>query len=412
MEAMMRSHEQLYIGGKWVAPSGRGTIDVIDAATEEPVGRIPQGNEEDVDRAVKAAADASESWAATPPAERASFLDRIKEGLAARAEEIATLISAEAGTPITIAKAVQATLPVTVTGTYAALAREFAFEERIGNSLVIREPVGVVAAITPWNYPLHQAMGKVAPALAAGCTVVLKPSEVAPLSAFSLADVVHEAGLPPGVFNLVTGLGPPFGEMLVRHPKVDMISLTGSTAAGRRVAELAAASVKRVALELGGKSAAVILDDADFDKAVGVSVSNAFLNAGQTCSAWTRMLVPRKRQDEALEIAKRSAAKFKPGDPRSPETRLGPLASAQQRERVRKYIRTGIEQGAQVVAGGPDAPEGLPKGYYVKPTIFAGVKPEMTIAREEIFGPVISVLAYEDEDDAVRIANDTIYGLA
>jgi len=408
----MRSHEQLYIGGKWVAPSGRGSVDVIDAATEEPVGRIPDGNEEDVDRAVKAASAALPGWAATPPAERARFLDRIKEGLAARAEEIATTISAEVGSPITMAKAVQAALPVTVTGSFAALAREFPFEERIGNSLVVREPVGVVAAITPWNYPLHQAMGKVAPALAAGCTVVLKPSEVAPLSAFILAEIVHQAGLPAGVFNLITGNGPPFGEMLVRHPRVDMISLTGSTRAGRRVAELAAPSVKRVALELGGKSATVILEDADFDKAVGVSVSNAFLNGGQTCSAWTRMLVPRKRQDQALEIAKRSAAKFKPGDPRSAETRLGPLASAQQRERVRKYIRTGIEEGAQLVAGGPDAPEGLSKGYYVKPTIFAGVKPEMTIAREEIFGPVISVLAYEDEDDAVRIANDTIYGLA
>jgi len=409
---MMRSQEQLYIGGKWVPPSGRGTIDVIDAATEEPIGRIPDGNEEDVDRAVKAASAALPGWAATPPAERARFLDRIKEGLAARAEEIATTISAEVGSPITMAKAVQAALPVTVTGSFAALAREFPFEERIGNSLVVREPVGVVAAITPWNYPLHQAMGKVAPALAAGCTVVLKPSEVAPLSAFILAEIVHAAGVPAGVFNLVTGLGPPFGEMLVQHPLVDMISLTGSTRAGRRVAELAAPSVKRVALELGGKSATVLLDDADFDKAVGVSVSNAFLNGGQTCSAWTRMLVPRKRQDQALEVAKRSAAKFKPGDPRSPETRLGPLSSAQQRERVRKYIRTGIEEGAQLVVGGPDAPEGLSKGYYVKPTIFAGVKPEMTIAREEIFGPVISVLAYEDDDDAVRIANDTIYGLA
>jgi len=408
----MRAHEQLYVGGKWVAPSGRGIIDVIDAATEEPIGRIPSGNEEDVDRAVQAAARAFPQWAATPVADRARFLERIKEGLAARAEEIATTISAEVGSPITMAKTVQAGLPVAVTGSFAALVREFPFEERIGNSLVVREPVGVVAAITPWNYPLHQAMGKVAPALAAGCTIVLKPSEVAPLSAFILAQVVHEAGLPPGVFNLVTGLGPPFGEMLVRHPRVDMISLTGSTNAGRRVAELAAPSVKRVALELGGKSATVILEDADFDKAVGVSVSNAFLNGGQTCSAWTRMLVPRARQDQALEVAKRAAAKFKPGDPRSPETRLGPLASAQQRERVRKYIRSGIEQGAQLVVGGPDAPEGLPKGYYVKPTIFAGVKPEMTIAREEIFGPVISVLAYQDEDDAVRIANDTIYGLA
>src|SRR3954453_3217147 len=406
----MRVYERFFIDGTWVAPSGSGTIDVIEASTEEPVGRIPSGDEVDVDRAVNAAARAFEGWAATPPVERARFIERIKEGLAARADEIAAIISAEVGTPISVAKTVQAGLPISVAGSYPAVVREFLFEQRIGNSLVVREPGGVVAAITPWNYPLHQAMGKVAPALAAGCTVVLKPSEVAPLSAFILAEVVHEAGLPPGVFNLITGLGPPFGEMLVRHPLVDMISLTGSTRAGRRVAELAAPSVKRVALELGGKSATVLLDDADFDKAVGVSVSNAFLNGGQTCSAWTRMLVPRKRQDQALEIAKRAAAKFKPGDPRSAETRLGPLASAQQRERVRKYIRTGIEEGAEVVAGGPDAPEGLPKGYYVKPTIFAGVTPEMTIAREEIFGPVISVLAYEDEDDAVRIANDTIYG--
>src|SRR5256885_5953869 len=392
---MMHKREQFYIGGKWVAPSGKGTIDVIDAATEEPVGRIPDGNAQDIDRAVKAASAALPGWAATSPGERARFLDRIKEGLAARAEEIATTISAEVGSPITMAKAVQAGLPVTVTGSFAALARAFPFAERIGTSLVVREPVGVVAAITPWNYPLHQAMGKVAPALAAGCTVVLKPSEVAPLSAFILAEIVDAAGVPAGVFNLVTGLGPPFGEMLVQNPLVDMISLTGSTRAGRRVAELAAPSVKRVALELGGKSATVLLEDADFDKAVGVSVSNAFLNGGQTCSAWTRMLVPRARQDQALEIAKRSAAKFKPGDPRSPETRLGSLASAQQRERVRKYIRMGIEEGAQGVVGGPDAPEGLSKGYYVTPTIFAGVKAEMTIAREEIFGPVISVLAYE-----------------
>ena len=331
----MRAREQLYIGGKWVASSGRGSIEVIDAATEEPIGSVPRGDEEDVDRAVQAAARAFESWSATPVAERARWLERLKEGLAARAEEIATTVCGEVGSPIAMARTVQAGLPVSVTGSFPAIAREFPFEERIGNSMVVREAVGVVAAITPWNYPLHQAMGKVAPALAAGCTVVLKPSEVAPLTAFILADVVHEAGLPPGVFNLVTGLGPPFGEALVRHPRVDMISLTGSTAAGRRVAELAAGTIKRVALELGGKSASVILDDADFDKAVGVSVSNAFLNAGQTCSAWTRMLVPRKRQEQALEIAKRAAAKFKPGDPRAPETRLGPLASAQQRERVR-----------------------------------------------------------------------------
>jgi acyl-CoA reductase-like NAD-dependent aldehyde dehydrogenase len=272
--------------------------------------------------------------------------------------------------------------------------------------------VGVVACITPWNYPLHQVVAKVAPALAAGCTVVLKPSEVAPLTAFVLAEIMDEVGLPAGVFNLVTGFGPVVGEALAAHPDVDMVSFTGSTRAGKRVSELAAQSIKRVALELGGKSANVILDDADFAKAVSSGVANCYFNSGQTCSAHTRMLVPKAKHDEAVQIATATAEKFKPGDPKADGTRLGPLISATQQERVRNYIQKGIDEGATLVTGGAEAPEGLEQGYFVRPTIFANVKNSMTIAQEEIFGPVLSIIPYEDEDDAVRIANDTVYGLA
>jgi acyl-CoA reductase-like NAD-dependent aldehyde dehydrogenase len=404
--------EKLYIDGQWVAPHGVGTIEIINAASEEVMGRVPRGNEEDIDRAVQAAAQAFERWAATPAKDRARHLQRIRDGLAARADEIARTIASEVGMPIALSKAIQAGLPIAVTGSYAQILEDFAFEERIGNSLVCKEAAGVVGAITPWNYPLHQAMAKVAAALAAGCTVVLKPSAVAPLSAFVLAEVVDKAELPGGVFNLVSGAGSVVGEALARHPQVDLISFTGSTAAGQRVSELAAASLKRVALELGGKSASVVLDDADFEKAVPASVNNCFLNSGQTCSAWTRLVVPRKRHDEAVEMAKRAAARLTLGDPLGGEARLGPLASAEQRDRVRGYIRKGIAEGAKLAAGGPEAPQGLPKGYYVKPTIFAEVKPAMTIAQEEIFGPVLCILPAQDEDDAVRIANGTSYGLA
>jgi aldehyde dehydrogenase (NAD+) len=284
------------------------------------------------------------------------------------------------------------------------------FEERIGASVVVREAAGVVAAITPWNYPLHQAVAKVAPALAAGCTVVLKPSEVAPLSAFLLAEAAEEAGLPSGVLNVVTGRGAA-GEALVAHPDVDMVSFTGSTAAGRAVAAAAAATVKRVTLELGGKSPAVVLDDADIDEAVRSAVSQCYLNSGQTCIAWSRLLVPRSRQDEAVAVARKVAEEFTVGDPLAGSARLGPLATRDQRERVRSYIRKGVEEGATLVAGGPEPPEGLARGFYVRPTVFADVKEDMTIAQEEIFGPVVAVIPYDDEDDAVRIANGTIYGL-
>lgn len=404
--------EKLYVNGEWVEPAGNGMLDVINSTTEEVMGRVPEGAAEDINRAVAAARAAFDSWSATPAAERAGFLQKIAGGLVARQNEIAAIIASEVGMPLPLATMVQAGMPAMVMGSYAKLLGDYSFEEQIGNSLVVKEPVGVIGCITPWNYPLHQVVAKVAPALAAGCTVVLKPSEVAPLTAFILAEIVDDAGLPAGVFNLVTGLGPIVGEALASHPEVDMISFTGSTRAGKRVSELAAQTVKRVALELGGKSANIILDDADLEKAVRGGVSNCYFNSGQTCSAHTRMLVPRERHDEAVRIAKEAAESFTVGDPREGKAKLGPLVSEVQRDRVRSYIKKGIEEGATLVTGGAEAPEGLEKGYFVRPTVFANVRNDMTIAREEIFGPVLSIIPYEDEDDAVRIANDTVYGLA
>jgi len=404
--------EKLYVNGQWVEPAGKGMLDVINSTTEEVMGRIPEGNAEDINRAVAAASAAFERWSMTSAAERAGFLQKIAEGLVARQGEIAAVIASEVGMPLPLATMVQAGMPAMVMGSYAKMLGEYSFEEQIGNSLVVKEPVGVIGCITPWNYPLHQVVAKVAPALAAGCTVVLKPSEVAPLTAFILAEIVDDAGLPAGVFNLVTGLGPIAGEALASHPGVDMVSFTGSTRAGKRVSELAAQTVKRVALELGGKSANIILDDADLEKAVRGGVSNCYFNSGQTCSAHTRMLVPRERHDEAVRIAREAAESFTVGDPSEGKAKLGPLVSEVQRDRVRNYIKKGIDEGATLVTGGADAPEGLDKGYFVRPTVFANVRNDMTIAREEIFGPVLSIIPYEDEEDAVRIANDTVYGLA
>ena len=408
----IKAHDKLYINGQWVEPAGTGRLDVINSTTEEVMGRIPEGTPADADRAVAAARAAFDSWSQLAAGERAAYLQQIAERLQARQSEIAAIIASEVGMPLPLATAVQAGLPAMVCGSYARLLGDYQFEEQIGNSLVVKEPVGVVGCITPWNYPLHQVVAKVAPALAAGCTVVLKPSEVAPLTAFVLAEICDEVGLPAGVFNLVTGLGPVVGEAMVANPDVDMVSFTGSTRAGRRVSELAAHTVKRVALELGGKSASIVLDDADFEKAVRSSVSNCYFNSGQTCSAHTRLLVPRDKQDEAARIAKETAEGFTVGDPREGRAKLGPLVSETQRERVRHYINKGIEEGARLVTGGADAPEGLEKGYFVRPTVFADVRDDMTIAQEEIFGPVLSIIPYEDEDDAVRIANGTIYGLA
>lgn len=408
----MRAHDKIYIDGEWVDSDGQGTIDVMHAATEEVIGSVPSGTAGDVDRAAQAARAAFEGWSQTPAAERAQYSKKLSEGLAARSDELAELIASEVGMPKRMAAMIQVGLPVNSFAYYAKLLENYAFEAEVGSSMVIREPVGVVGCITPWNYPLHQIVGKVAPALAAGCTVVLKPSEVAPLDAYVLAEVVHEVGLPKGVFNMVSGTGVPVGEAIASHPELDMVSFTGSTRAGKRVAELASATIKRVALELGGKSASVVLDDADLAKAVKRSVGNCYLNSGQTCSAWTRLLVPREQHDEAVAIAKSAAESFTIGDPIAGQAKLGPLASAAQRDRVRSFIRAGLEEGATLVTGGADAPEGLPKGYYVQPTVFANVNNDMRVAREEIFGPVLCIIPYDDEADAVRIANDTIYGLS
>jgi betaine-aldehyde dehydrogenase len=408
----MRIYDKHYIGGEWVSPEKPELIDVINASTEEVMGRVPQGSARDVERAVKAARDAFEAWANTPVSERAAVLERIGKALSERAEEMTRTISGEVGMPLKLCGIVQVGMPAKNFGVFANILREYRFEEQVGSSLVVREPVGVVGCITPWNYPLHQIVAKVAPALAAGCTVVLKPSEVAPLNAFLLAEIIHSLGLPRGVFNLVCGVGPVVGEALAAHPGVDMVSFTGSTRAGKRVSELGAATVKKVALELGGKSPNVLLDDADFERAVSQGVNGAFLNSGQTCSALTRMIVPKSRRDEVIGLAKKAAENLTVGDPFGGKAKLGPLISEVQRGRVREYIKKGIAEGATLVTGGAEPPEGLARGYYVKPTVFADVRPSMTIAQEEIFGPVLSIMTYEDEDEAVRVANDTIYGLA
>ncbi len=408
----MIERTELYINGQWFTPSGLDVFDIINPATEEIVGRIPSATPADADRAVAAATAAFTSWGRRSVAERAGYLSRILEGLTSRAEEIARTITAEVGMPLKLSRRIQAGLPVAVLDSYIKLLAGYAFEERIGNSLVIREPTGVALCITPWNYPLHQVIAKVAPALAAGCTVVLKPSEVAPLSAFILAEIIHDAGVPAGVFNLVTGSGEEVGEYLVRHPDTDLISFTGSLRAGRRVAELAAAAVKRVTLELGGKSAAVVLDDADLPTAVKSVVGACFINSGQTCNAQTRLLVHESSYEEAAALAVSAASAYAPGDPMDDKTRLGPLVSAAQRERVRNLIGQGIEAGAELLTGGVEPPNGLNNGFFVRPTIFGRVTPDMVIAREEIFGPVLSIMTYRDDEDAVQIANGTKYGLA
>jgi aldehyde dehydrogenase (NAD+) len=402
-------YTELYIDGGW--RKAAGAIDVLSASTEEVIGAIPEGTSQDVNAAVDAARRAFPAWSETAAAERADWLDKIADALKERTEQIARTIAMEVGSPISIATSIQAGLPVVVTSSYAKLAREANFEQEIGNSLVVREAAGVAGAITPWNYPLHQIMAKVAPALAAGCTVVLKPSELAPLNAMLLAEACIAIGLPAGVLNIVTGYGPVVGEAIASHPQVDMVSFTGSVRAGKRVAALASETIKRVTLELGGKSACVILDDAPFEKAISSGARNAMLNSGQTCSAWTRMLVPRSRQQEAMDLAATAVNGLKIGDPLDASTRLGPLISSTQRERVEGYIAKGKSEGAKLIAGGA-RPEAFSKGYFVQPTVFADVQSKMTIAQEEIFGPVLSILPYDSEAEAVEIANDTIYGLA
>jgi acyl-CoA reductase-like NAD-dependent aldehyde dehydrogenase len=408
--------DKLYIDGSWIPSTGKGTIDVFDSTDGSVIGTIPEGSADDVDKAVKAARAAFDEWSSKSPEERAKFSSRIAEGLGARMDEIATIVTREAGMPKWLSLIVQAGLPINSFASAAALAENYEYESQVGNSLVVKEPVGVVGCITPWNYPLHQIAAKVAFAMAAGCTVVLKPSEIAPLDAFVLAEVINDAGLPAGVFNLVTGTGPAVGEAIAAHPDVDMVSFTGSTRAGKRVAEVASQSLKRVALELGGKSANVLLDDLDdaaFEKAVRDGIQKCYINSGQTCIALTRMLVPASKLADAERIAADEVeTKYQPSDPFADGAMLGPLSSQAQVDRVQGYIQKGIDEGAKLVTGGPGKPEGLEQGYYVKPTVFSNVSNDMTIAREEIFGPVLSILPYSGEEEAVQIANDTPYGLS
>lgn len=403
--------DKLYIGGAWVSPEDDAVHEVTDSNNAEVMGTVPRGTPADADRAVAAAVDAFPAWSDRPVEQRAELVTRLAHALADRTDDLAVTIAREVGTPLALAKSIQVGLAVGALSGAADAAATFPWEEELGSSLVLREPVGVVAAITPWNYPLYQIALKVV-AVVTGCTVVLKPSEVAPLNAFALADAADEVGLPPGVLNVVTGPGTTVGEALVRDDRVDMVSFTGSTRAGRRVMELAAGSVKRVALELGGKSANVILDDADLDTAVRTGVAACYLNSGQTCSALTRMVVPRRRLADVEEKAVAAAARYVPASALEKGTRLGPLVSAEQRERVTGYIRKGIEEGAKLLVGGAEPPEVPGGGYFVQPTIFSEVTPDMVIAQDEIFGPVLCIIPFDTDDDAVRIANHSRYGLA
>jgi aldehyde dehydrogenase (NAD+) len=405
-------HLNFYIDGAWVPPAKPATRDVINPATEQSIGKISMGSAEDVDRAVKAARKAFETYSRTTREERSALLENIIRVFKTRQDELATTISTEVGAPMWLSKAAQAAAGVGHFAQALAVLKTFEFEEPRGRTLIVREPVGVVGMITPWNWPINQIACKVAPALAAGCTIVLKPTEVAPMNAILFTEILHAAGVPPGVFNLVNGDGPTVGAAIASHPGIDMVSFTGSTRAGVQVAINAAPTVKRVTQELGGKSANIILDDADFQSAVAGGVSGCFTNSGQSCNAPTRMLVPAGRQAEAIAIAKAAAERMKVGDPFQEGVKLGPVVSEAQFKKIQGLIQQGIDEGAQLVTGGVGRPEGLGTGFYVKPTVFAGVKNSMTIAREEIFGPVLAILPYENEEEAIAIANDTPYGLS
>lgn len=408
----MTNHEYnrttLYIDGRWVAPAGTGTIDVVDPATEEVIGHVPAGTDVDVDVAVAAARRAFDPLIGVD--ERRQRLDAVITAMEKRLPQIAETITREMGAPVRISQTVQTQVPLAVARGFADALANFEFEERIGNSLVVREPYGVAAAITPWNYPLYQVVAKVLPAIAAGCTVVLKPSNEAPLSVFEFVEALDDAGLPPGMVNLVSGPGSVIGERMAAHPDVDLVSFTGSTEVGARVGELAGRNVKKVALELGGKSANVILDGADLATAVKVGVGNAFLNGGQTCMAWTRMLVPLSRYSEALDIVEAAVAKYTVGDPWDPATRIGPSASQRQFETVLGFIERASRDGARLVTGGPEKIRDT--GYYVAPTVFADVLPDSELGQEEVFGPVLAVIPFRDSDEALEIANGTPYGLS
>ncbi len=408
----MRNQRKFYIDGRWVEPHSRQTMDIINPANEEVIGAITLGDQEDVDAAVAAARKAFDGFSQTTATERIALLERIIEIYKQRMAEIGEVVSREIGAPVSLAQAAQAPAGLGHFEATLQALRDFEWEKDMGRSRVVYEPIGVCALITPWNWPPNQIVAKVAPALAAGCTVVLKPSEIAPLNAIILAEVMHEAGVPPGVFNLVNGDGPGVGAALAKHPDVDMISFTGSTRAGVLVAQNAAPTVKRVAQELGGKSANIILDDANLEKVVSAGLRACVRNTGQSCNAPTRMLVPLSLMDEAAAIAKEAALAVKVGDPADPDTQQGPVVSKAQWDKVQNLIKQGIEEGAKLECGGLGLPDGLDRGYYVKTTVFSHVQNDMTIAREEIFGPVLVIIGYEDEEDAIRIANDTPYGLA
>ena len=407
-----KSYDRLYINGEWTAPAGTETIPVVNPCNEAVIAHVAAGTAADVDRAVRAARAAFPAWSATSPAQRGEILTRLSQALAARQDEIGDTIAREMGMPATWSRMIQAGLPIATCDSFAEIVQTYAFEGAMGTTQILKEAIGVCGFITPWNYPLHQIMGKVAPALAAGCTMVLKPSRLAPLNAFLLAEILDQTGLPAGVFNLVCGPGATVGQAICAHPDIDMVSITGSTASGIRVAQAAAETVKRVTLELGGKSANILLEDADFQTAVAKGVHDCFLNTGQTCSALSRMLVPAGRQQEAAAIARQTVAGLVMGDAFADGAYLGPLVDAAQRQSVVAYIEKGLAEGATLVTGGPEPPAGFDKGFFVQPTVFADVSAAMTIAREEIFGPVLCIMPYRSEDEAVAIANATPYGLS
>ncbi|UVJ45770.1 aldehyde dehydrogenase family protein [Pseudomonas sp. LS1212] len=408
----MHKHTALFIDGAWQAPSGQGLAEVVNPATEAVVGVVPLGDERDVDNAVAAARKAFASWSRTPSSVRAEYIRALADQLQARADEMAAVITSELGMPVQWCRSVQVEGPIAGLEHYIEIAGLMDEVREVGNSLVLREAVGVCAFINPWNYPLHQLIGKLAPALAAGCTVVVKPSQETPLHAFLLAEMIDAIGLPAGVFNLVSGPGSKVGEALARHPDVDMVSFTGSTGAGVRVAQAAAPSVKRVCLELGGKSPLLIAEDADLAAAVRYGVQDVMINSGQTCTALTRMLLPASRYAEALEIARAECENLRMGDPLDPQSFLGPMCSAAQRRTVREYIQIGLQEGARLLCGGDETPAELERGYYVKPTLFADVDNRMRIAQEEIFGPVLCLIPYTDEAHAIELANDSPFGLS
>ena len=408
----MHTRDQLYIDGKWVQPIGTGSIDIINPATEEIIGKIPVGSKEDIDIAASAARIAFDSWSKSSIETRIDILNALSNALKERGEDIAQTITAEVGTPIGYSRVAMVGTPRVVSRSYAKILENFDWEEKVRNSIIRKEPIGVCAFITPWNFPLHQIIGKVAPAIAAGCTMILKPSKEAPLSAFILADILHEIGLPSGVFNLISGHGSEIGNYMSSHPEVDMVSFTGSTGAGISVSEAAATTVKRVTLELGGKSANVALEDADPTLVAKKAIGACHQNSGQTCSALTRLIIPESMSDEVYEIIAEKNNSYTVGDPLEESTRCGPMVSLRQQKSVSKYIESGINEGATLISGGLGMPEGISKGYYVRPTIFANVSPDMKIWKEEIFGPVLVITTYKSEEEALKLANDSIYGLS